>query len=254
MKQERIFIGLIGLLLIITSACEKKEDTPSCSYPENAKLKRIVACNYVETECYSRECDDINWIVEDYEYDKMGRIKKVLFGPDYENGVLTNQPEYQLYNYNSNNQLVKIEHFVGYRDDYTHYRDITYTYSPDGEKTKEYIEWINWGFQYKIFKYNNDTLTRVEQYELNSDELEYYILNEYDSSGNLVKEKLYDKNDNQINTILHEYENGNNVRTYKYGSEYIKTYDENNNLVMIKSIHPVGSSKLGGTRKYEYFN
>jgi len=254
MKPKRTHLILITLFILISSACQKTDDTPSCSYIKNAKLKRIVACNYVESECPSKECDDINWIVEEYEYDNMGRIKKVLFGPDYEDGVLTNQPGYDLYKYNSKNQLINIEHYIRFRDDYMHYRNLIYTYSEDGKKIKEYTEWIDAEFQYKVFLYTNDTLKRIEQYKLDSDELEYYILNEYDSSGNLVKEILYDTNDKRINTYLHEYEDGNNVRSYKHGSEYLKTYDENNNLVSVKSIHPVGSSKMGGTRKYEYYD
>lgn len=182
MKPKRIFFVLISLLVIITPAC-LKEDTPSCSYSKNAKLKRIVACQYVETECPTRECDDIAWIEEEYEYDSKGRIERVLISPEYEDGVLTRMIGYHLYEYNSKDQLVKIEYYGAVTIDgvreYWLDKCHIFTYSDDGKKIKENIESVVLGNQYKLYKYTNNRLTRIENYEWNSDDLQYYILNEY---------------------------------------------------------------------------
>lgn len=254
MTTVRIFTGLLSLLLIMTTACQKKEDTPPCSYPKNAKLKRIVICQYVESECPSRECDDIISIEEEYEYDGLGRIERILLYPKYENGVLTSKGNYNLYKYNSSNQLVKIEYYSAYREDYLLYQTVTYTYSDDGKKTKENIEFPEKGNQYTLYKYTNNRLTRIENYELNTDELEDYILLEYDDSGNLIKETKYNKDRVEKSYILHEFENGVNVRSYNGSSEFIKTYDENDNLVLLEEFHGAGSSRMNFKFKYEYYD
>ncbi|NQU52750.1 MAG: hypothetical protein HQ522_09450 [Bacteroidetes bacterium] len=193
MIPKRILFGLISLFILITSACQK-EETPSCNYPKNAKLKRVVVCGYIESECPTRECDDIIKIEEEYEYDSKGRLKKVLISPKYEDGVLTNPIEYHLYEYNSKDQLVKIESYSKLSDGYWHDKNHIYTYSDDGKMIKENIEIMEVGNQYKLYKYTNNRLTRIEYYELDSDELEFYILLEYDDSGNLIKETAFDKN------------------------------------------------------------
>ncbi len=254
MRTKRFFSLLIGLLIIITPACQKEEDTPSCSYPKNATLKRVVVCRYIESECPTRECDDIAWIEEEYEYDSQGRIKKVMLYPEYENGVLTRMGNYNLYEYNSKGQLVEIKYYGAYREDYLLYKNVTYTYSDDGKKIKENIELIEIGNQYKLYKYTNNRLTRIEIYEINSDEMEYYILLEYDDSGYLIKETRYNKDGVEKSYIQHEFDNGVNVRSYGGSSEFIKTYDENNNLVLLEEFHGAGSSKANSKLKYEYYN
>lgn len=126
MIQKRLFFGLISLFIIITSACQK-DDTPSCSYPKNAKLKRIVSCGYIESECPTRECDDIVSIYKEYEYDSQSRIKKVMWHA---------RNEKHLYLYNQKDQLEKIEYYNSFEDDYLLYKTVTYTYSDDGKKNQ----------------------------------------------------------------------------------------------------------------------
>ena len=248
MIPKRYLFGIISLLIIIASACEKKENTPTCSYPKNAKLKRIVNCGYIETDCPTKECDDIVRIEKEYEYDSKGRLEWELFHP---------KGEYLLYKYNSKDQLAKIEYYGEYKDDNLPYQIITYTYSDDGKKIKENIEYVNSNNQYKLYKYSDNRLTRIDIYE-ESDELNDYILDdyillEYDDSGNLVKEAVYNYDGVLRYNIQHEFENGLNVRTYENGNEFVKTYDENDNLVFLEEFRGAGSSKTNAKFKYEYF-
>ena len=252
MIPKRYIFGIISLLIIIASACEKKEDTPSCSYPKNAKLKRVISCGYIEPECPTRECDDIVGIEEEYEYDNKDRIKRVLVRPRYEDGILTSLFSSNLYEYNSKDQLVKIGYYSLFKDEYFIYQTDTYTYSDDGKKIKENIEYVNSDNQYKLFKYSDNRLTRIDIYE-ESDILDDYILLEYDDSGNLVKEAIYNYDGVLRYNIQHEFENGLNVRTYENGNEFVKTYDENDNLVFLEEFRGAGSSKTNSKFKYEYF-
>jgi len=258
MKTKITFLGLLSLLIIITITCQK-DDTPACSYPKNAKLKRIVGCSNFDLTCPTIECKDFVGIEKEYEYDQRDRIEKVMIHPRYVDGVLTNPTEYHLYEYNSNGQLVKIEYHHAYGSGdtrrYLHEKNHIYTYSDYGKKIEEYIHHVESGsFQYKLYKYTNDRLTRIENYKLNTDELENYILYEYDNSGNLIKETTIDNDGVAYVSFQHIFENGLNVRSYQHGSEFIKTYDENNNLILLESFHPTGSSK-GNTRlKYEYYD
>ena len=247
MKPRRTYLIFIGLFIIITSAC-KKDDTPACSYPKNAKLKRIVSCSDFDLTCPALECTDINWIVKEYEYDSNGRLEWELFHSKH---------EYLLHKYNSQNQLVKIEYYGEYKDENLPYQIITYSYSDDGKKIKENIELGvsgEYGTQYKLYKYSDNRLTRIDIYEFDSDELDDYILLEYDDSENLVKETIYNKDGVLRYYIQHEYENGLNVITHHATGKFIKTYDENENLVFMKSDYLSGSSKANFRHKYEYYN
>jgi len=149
--------------------------------------------------------------------------------------------------------LVTIEYYGEYKDDNLPYQIIAYSYSDDGKKIKENIERPEIGNQYKLFTYTNKRLTRIDIYG-ESDELDDYILLEYDDSGNLVKETRYNKDGVPKSYIRHEFDNGVNVRSYDGSSEFIKTYDENNNLILLEEFHGAGSSRMNFKFKYEYYD
>jgi len=253
MNPKRISLVLLSLLIIISSACQK-DDTPACSYPKNAKLKRIISCLDFDFTCPAMECQNILGIEEEYKYDSKGRLERVLVRPRYEDGILTSLFSNNLYKYNSKDQLVKIEYYSLFKDEYFIYQTDTYTYSDDGKKIKENIEYVNSDNEYKIYKYSDDRLIRIDIYESDSDELEYHILLEYDDSVNLVKEKFYTKDGVNWFNIKHEYENGLNVVTHDATGSFIKTYDENENLVFVESDYYSGSSKGNFKHKYEYYD
>lgn len=122
------------------------------------------------------------------------------------------------------------------------------------KKIKENIEFDEIGNQYKLYKYTNNRLTRIENYEINSDELDDYTLLEYDDLGNLIKETTYTKDGEPFSYVEHIFENGLNVRTYENGNEFVKTYDENDNLVFLEEFRLPGSSKTNSKLKYEYYD
>jgi len=241
------------LLIIIVSACIKEEDTPSCSYPENAKLKRIVSCSDFDPTCPALECKDIASIEEEYEYDSKGRLERVLVRPRYEDGILTRLFSRNLYEYNSKDQLVKIEYYSLFQDEYYIYQTNTFTYSDDGKKIKENIESENQDNQYKLYSYSENILTRIDIYD-ESDVLDDYILLEYDESGNLIKEAIHNYDGKLRYNISHEFENGLNVISHHATGSFTKTYDENENLVFVQSDYLSGSSKGNFKHKYEYYN
>jgi hypothetical protein len=253
--MKKIFLALISLLILITSACQK-DDIPPCSYPKNARLKCIVHCFEPNLDCPTMECEGT--IEREYEYDRMGRIEKVMIRPRYEDGVLERAEYYHLYDYDSEGRLVNIEyhHQYVFRDSLVdwHEKNHIYSYSDDGKKIREYIDWMESdSFQYKFFKYTYNRLTRIENYKKDSDELENYILYEYDNSGNLVKETTYNKYDVPVYHTTHIYENGLNVESNRHGIGIIKTYDDNNNLILLETFYQSGSSKGNERLKYEYF-
>lgn len=262
MKAKRIFFGFLGLVILTATSCLIDEEL-SCSFPENAKLKRIVACRNFDSFCPLMECEDIAWIVAEYEYDRWDRIKKVS-DPRYDEGVRAGVSDYQLYEYNSNGQLVKVEYYSTFRDEFYHEKNLIYTYSDDGKKIKEYTNWIEWGFQYKIFKYADSRLIKTENYERNTDELESYVEYEYNAQGNLIKETTYNKNGRSNYYIKHEYEDGLNIKSYAYNRNWgdfdnparviTRTYDKNKNLILLESRElKLGSSKMSYRWKYEYY-
>ena len=227
MIPQRIYLAVIGMLIIILSACQK-DDTPPCSYPKNAKLKRIVACRSEHLDCPSTECTDIGWIEE----------------------------EYQSYHYNSKDQLEKIEYYITYRDEFYHEKSHIFSYSDNGQLIEEYIDWVDSDtYQYKLYKYTNNRLTRIENYKENSDELETYVLIEYDDSGNIMKETTLYSTGEQYHCMEHSYENGLNIQSDEYQGTthiwtFLKTYDENNNLVLRERFHKT----IKGSLKYEYYD
>ena len=136
-----------------------------------------------------------------------------------------------------------------------------YTYSKDGKKEKLYIEYPQIGsFEYLLYKYSDDTLEKIEKYG-NTNQLESYVVNEYDNSGNLVKETSYGKDNQQYSYTQHIYENGQNVQSdvfagknIEHAREIFRTYDENNNLVILESNELLlYSSSMSYVLKYEYF-
>ena len=260
MKPKQFLPIIFSLTLILISSCHKDNDSFENIINKNgAKLKRILLYSSVDS-------DTPLSIVEEYEYDEENRISKVS-SPMYQEGEIVGTIKYDLYEYNSQGQLIKIENFNANSNSPTGYinlKNYTYTYSNNGKKEKEYIEYPQIGsFAYTLYKYDNGKLSRIEKYERNSDDLESYVINKYDNSGNLIKETSFSKNGNPVFYKQHTYENGLNVQTDIFGgedmkehvSEIINTYDKNGNLIIreFNQLSPLSSS-LSGVYKYEYYD
>ena len=257
MKTKRFLLGLFSLIFIITSSCKNENETiDSITYPKNAKLKRILGYSSVHS-------DKPNSIVEEYEYDEKNRVSKVS-SPAYQDGKIVGIIKYDLYEYNSKEQLEKITNYNANTNSPTGFINLitsNFTYSNDGKKEKQYVAYPKIGsFEYLLYKYSNDRLVKIEKYG-NTNQLESYVVNEYNNSGTLVKEISYGKDNQQYSYTQHLYENGQNVQSDVFAGknmehirEIFRTYDENNNLIILESNElSLVSSSMSYVLKYEYF-
>ena len=256
MKTKRILLGFFSLIFIITSSCKKEnESTVSNVNQKNAKLKRILVYSHSDSD------KPVN-ILEEYEYDQ-NRVSKVSF-PAYQDGKIVGIIKYDLYAYNSKEQLEKITIFNANINSPTGFINLinySFTYSNDGKKEKQYIEYPQIGSsEYLLYKYSDDRLVKIEKYG-NTNQLESYVVNEYDNSGNLVKETSYEKDNQQYSFTRHLYKNGLNIQSDEFSGknmehsrEIFRTYDENKNLIMLESNElSLFSSMMSYVLKYEYF-
>lgn len=258
MKTKRLLVGALSLIFIIIISCEKNNDsTEFKNYQENAKLMRVLLYSNVNSEAPIS-------IVAEYEYDEEFRISKVST-PMYQDGERVGTIKYDLYKYNSQEQLITIENFNANSNSPTGFinlKNYFYTYSDNGKRGKEYIEYPQIGsFEYSLYKYEKGKLSKIEKYG-NSDNLESHIINEYDNSGKLIKETSFGEDNQAFSYTQHSYENGLNVQSDVFAGENMKehireifrTYDENNNLIVLESneLSPY-SSMMSHVLKYEYF-
>lgn len=258
MKPKRILSGLLGLTILLICGCQKENDSFNNSVNKNgAKLKRILLYSSIDSKTPIST-------VSEYDYNKEGRISKVT-SPMYQDGEIVGIIKYDLYGYNSQGQLITIENFnanINSPTGFINLKNYIYTYSENGKKEKERIEYPQIGsFEYSLYKYDKDKLTKIEKYD-KSDNLESYIINEYNNSGNLIKESFFGKENQPLSFTLHSYENGQNVQSDVYAGkdmkehvrEIFRTYDKNNNLIILESNElSLYSSMMSYVLKYEYF-
>jgi len=251
MNTKKSFVALLGLILLMNFGCDDNENGSGSNVNErNAKLKRSLLYPSL-------------YVVNEYEYDTQGRISKVST-PLYENGNIVGTAEYDAYEYNSSGELISISNFINNSNEpsgYLNFKNIIYTYSPTGLKTKELIEYpLISSFAYTLYSYSDNQLVRADRYN-HEDELENYRTYEY-SANNLVKEILYLPNDEVLELTSYRYTDNLNTETEIYrGSngedklrEIKKTYDSNDNLIMLESTEvAVWSSAASYVMKYEYY-
>lgn len=254
MKTKISIGGLFGLILWVSWACTDHKDLDPVTYESNARLQRTLLYSSV---------NDKNpiAIVDEYTYDPLNRISKVS-SPMYNNGTIIGTIKYDLYEYNSAGQLTSISNFNANQyapSGYLNLRKQIYTYSSNGLKEKQYIEYpqIN-SFEYTLYTYKNEKLIKEEKFD-NKHKLEDYIIYEY-NDNRLIKETRYLPN-GEINTVSNSiYTNGLNTKTEIYAGskkekirEIKKTYDSNRNLIMIESAELAPwSSATSYVMKYEY--
>lgn len=254
MKSRFIICGICSLFIML--GCD--DNLPNeIALTGDGKLKRILMFTSVEDE------EPIN-IVEEYEYDSLDRISRVLT-PLYDDGEIVGTSSYSLFEYNADGQLIKKSHYnanLYAPTGFLNLRNYKYTYGSNGKVEREFIEYPQAGSsEYFLHFYDGGhRLVRKEKYDINS-ELEIYILNEYDNGGKLVKESTYGKDNQEFSYTLHFYTNGLNTLSKVYRAkdmflmrEIYRTYDDNNNLIVLESneIAPF-SSMSSYVLKYEYY-
>lgn len=250
-------LSLIGAccMMILFSSCQKDFSEFKLNQG-NAKLKQILLFASLNSE------KPIS-IVEEYEYDEKGRISKSS-SPMYQDGVITGTIKYNLYEYNSSDQLTKIINFNANLNSPTGFinlKNTTYTYSDNGRKEKESIEYPIAGLKESfIYTYQNNQLVKITKYNTKN-ELESYIEKQYDKSGKLIKESSFAFDGRCTFYTIHTYSGLLQTKSEVYlkqGDEKIRlitrTFDNNNNLIILDQDElSMYSSAMSCVLRYKYY-
>jgi hypothetical protein len=242
-------LGLASLVFLVLLSCHKEDDI----LPKNARLKQVLLYDSLKAKEPTR-------IWEEYEYNKLGLISKVSYFY-YDNKFL----KYDLYEYNSIGQLIKITDYNANSNSPTGYillKTYTYTYSDEGKKIKETIG--DNGREYNLFFYTDGRLSRIENYGYyeKPDVLLKYRIFELDNYGQPIREVLYGFNNEPFEWTINTFLNGLMVKTEIYIDKNLennrrkiyRTFDANKNLKIQETYEGPYSSGVGHTIcKYIYF-
>jgi len=251
MRLNRLFFGLA--LLITLVSCRKDEDLNPV--PGDAKVKRILLY-------FSLDSDKPAAIVKEFEYDGNWNVTRTS-APMYQDGEIVGNISYDLYTYNTSGQLIKKENYnanVNSPTGFINLINYSYTYSEGGKLIKEVIEYPAIGQSKRItYEYDHNLLTYVRNYN-EKNQLESFILYQYDKYDRLITEKSYASIGKLISATDHTYQGQLLIRSdIFYGDTHVReikrTYDNNNNLMILESRELLDySSALSYYHKYEYFN
>ncbi|HSI76046.1 MAG TPA: hypothetical protein VK957_09125 [Lunatimonas sp.] len=256
MKKKRFIATLFGLLILaIFSGCQDEEDlsVKDKTYSENAPLQRILL--------YAR-ADDKNpiSIVSEYEYDASGKITKVT-SPIYIDGVIKGTSNYDLYEYDAMNRLVKIMSYnANLNAGFLNLKNTIYSYGSDGLKEKEQLEFPQIG-SFEYIRYINQDGRLVEKEHYNGlDKLEMYTELAYNQAGELIEENFYSGDNELFRVIKHSYTNGLQTKSDTFQGlemeqlrEVKRTFDANRNLILLESNElSILSSAHSHVLRYEY--
>jgi hypothetical protein len=254
MKAPRSLSGFFCLLILLFSGCEKVR-IDSNHNQGNAKLKQVLMFSNIDSK------EPIG-IVEEYKYDEQGRISEIS-SPMYNNGVIVGTIKYNLYEYNSSDQLAKISNFnanINSPSGFINLQNYFYSYAPDGKKIKESVEDLNGIIsEYSDYEYKDDQLVKIKKYSHNI--LESYIENQYDRSGRLIKESFYTSDGHGISYTIHTYSGLLQVKSdifiYQNDTPYRsvkRTFDDNNNLITLESNElSLSSNMMSFVYRYKYY-
>ena len=162
MKTKLSLLGMCSLMVFILLSC-KKDDSEITSAQVNAKLKHVLLFANIDSQAPIS-------IVDEYEYDDNGKISKVS-SPMYDNGTIVGTIKYDLYEYNSSGQLIKIINYnanINSPTGFINLKNTSFTYSTEGIKIKETIEYPLGGItEYSDFEYQNGLLSKIKKYSGN---------------------------------------------------------------------------------------
>jgi len=249
-KNMKFNAGLTGLCCLVFLAT-------SGFRPGDGKVKRI-------TELTSPDPTAAARIREEYEYDTQGRISKVT-RPMYTEKGREGMMSFDDYAYDDSGRLSSVTGNNANINSPTGFiilKHIVYTWSDDGRKVKESIEYPQSGLsEYSLFIYDKGRLAKTEKYGYEGT-LESYVVFEYNDSGEVFKETTFFKDGSLVSETLHTYTNGLNVKSDVYvvnvlGKDHLRTitrkYDSQNDLILLESRELlVYSSMSSYTLRYEY--
>ncbi|RLD85062.1 MAG: hypothetical protein DRJ07_03860 [Bacteroidetes bacterium] len=252
MKNIIIILGLFSLFLFPN--CEKDiVEINTAKQPEGtAVLIQIITVSDVN----SNEAQTTT----DFEYFNNGNLEKTSYS--HSDGTILS---YSNYEYNSENQLELIVDYTANSNEisgYLNLRTHEFEYLANGLKSKETINHPVIGtLEYISFDYNNED-DLIKKTFFNSDNhLVNYVIYDYDEFGNILKGTTYSNTDEQTGETLHYYRNNMLFKSdvYILGKdkvhleEVLKTYDDDNNLIMLQSnILWLASSRSSSVLKFIY--
>ena len=263
MKKAIEITVTIFMMVLVNLGCQKDTELCHCELlTGSALLYRVLVYDSVDASEPSR-------VLEQYDYDESGRISRFLLPMAVDTNIDNRLYYYELYAYNSSNQLISKSRFnanVYSPTGYENLMNFTYSYADDGKLTREYIEYpVIGSFSYSLYYYAKDKLSKMERYVMDTDELESYIEYTYDYCGRLIKENTVFMADPVfIYYTEHSYLNGLNDRSDVYAGrdesniehirEMFKTYDLENNLI-INEITELEEFSTQPSRalRYEYY-
>lgn len=246
-------IGLFTIFFISFIACKNENEIPDYL---KKKLSKVWLYNIDGTTKISLE--------HLYKYDDKGRIDTVFNSLSYKNNQIIDTSFYDVYSFNSNNELAKISMFVKQVNEtvkFTNIQNLIFTYN-NGLRTKELTEFpiIN-RYKYINYSYQHTTLIKSEIYE-DWQGLVSSIIYEYNDKGQLIKEITVYPNSDNYDMINHTYTNNLLTKSEEYyfikgvGNKIRERYMEYNsdNLLENKITYEAPfSSRLSHILKYEYF-
>lgn len=240
-------------MVFILLSCQK-DDSEINSAQGNAKLKQVLLFSNIDSQ------DPIS-IVEEYEYDDNGKISKVS-SPMYDNGTIVGTIKYDLYEYNSSDQLIKIMNYnanINSPTGFINLKNTSHIYSTDGKKIKETIDYPLAGIsEYSDFEYKNGLLVKIKKYSQNK--LENYTEYKYDKSDKVIKETFYASDDKCISYTIHSYTGSLQTKSDLYTStndhyrSINRIFDKNNNIITLESKElSLYSSMMSHVLRYKYY-
>lgn len=256
MRTKLVLIGTIGMITVLSYSCQKADISDLVLYPENARLKMTYYVNSLNSE-------KSLGIIEEFEYDDNGKLIRSS-SPIYQKEIRIGEYSYKFFDYNSSDQLVKVMNYqnCGYcPSGFANLTNSIIYYTNDGKKEKELIEGSNGELiEYKTFEYKNDELIYIRKFN-NKNELESYVEYQYDQIGNLIKESSYGYDGKCVSYTINTYSGLLQIKSEIYNNytnskirEINRTFDKNNNLIILQSIELSTYSSLASyIMRYEYF-
>lgn|SRR5690606_40374514 len=236
------------------SACQTETDLSFSSYPENARLIRVLHYSSLKTQKDAH--------VEEYEYDGEGKLIKTSHD-FYRDGERAGIAGYEEYEYDVQKRLAKIAFFDynNINEGFTNQKNILFSYDNNGLKEKETIEHPKIGSTEEVIFHHDGRKKLILKQNINSSQLlDSYHLFKYNAQDQLTEESIHDINDRLMRKHIYHYENGNNTETRVYVGDtnellrkITKTFDRNKNLILLQSEElAIYSSATSYIQKFEY--
>jgi len=234
--MKLIFNTLLLFIAISFSNCSKETiEINTAKQPEGLGVlkQKIIVANANSNDAQA---------ITNYEYFSNGKLKKTSY-LHTDGKVLS----YSKYKYNIKNQLKKIIDYTAnsnYSNGYLHIATHEFEYLTNRLISKETIKYPVIGTSEHItFEYNSKGNLTKKAFFNSDNELLRYIIFVYDEFGNILKETSFSDKDEQTGETLHYYQNNMLYKSdiYILGNDKVhleqilKTYDNNNNLIMLQS-------------------